>query len=633
MTKVLKTIDNGFDKLISATGLLAIGMMLLLAILVFFLTFTRYVLHINIVGLFDGAVYSLIVFPFLTAAYTMREGRHISVDIFTTRLPERARAILNVAVYLVSLIYVIILGWQAWRWAANLFSHQALTEASFMVQKGIFPSIIAFGCFLLVLQIIRQLVHSIQSLPSQTSSSRLRDNPWLYVSLFLIGIIASIVLFIHVNTGAGIILLAIVVLFSGMPVFLALGLIGVLGIYFLLGPASFLQIPIAAFKAVDSFTLTCLPLFILGGLIMEGSGIAEDIFRFFQLWTGRFAASTLLVTIIVGMVFCAISGSSTAVTAVIAGVALPVLISRRFNKALSCGAVAGATVGTLIPPSIGYVIYGVLADESVGALFMAGLIPSIILFGFYFLYVIIRSAISKKSIFERGQIPAQISIEQITWRDRLSSLKTAAWGLLTPVIILGGIYLGVYTPTEAAGVLVIYAILVSIFVKKSKWQDIIKSTLRGVLVSAMIVCIIFSAYIFALVISQLRVAPSLVAYAEASGLTSFAVLMIIFTTLIILGMFLEAASVKVITLPIFYPMAMSVGINSLWLGVFYQIIMEIGLLTPPVGLNLFVLRGVTGIPLGTIIRGCLPFILMMVLTLVIIYVFPELVTWLPGTMR
>lgn len=634
MLKLWKNIDNGLDKLIVASGIFATGLTILLAILVFGLTMSRYVFRVNIPGLFDGATYLLIVFPFLTVAYTMREKRHVVIDFLTSRLPERTGAILSIAVYSVSLVYVVALGWQSWLWAVFLFKYKAFTGGAFPIPKGALSLVIVFGSFLLTVQVIRFLVYTIRSLPKQTAPPRLRDSPWLWVPLFITASVVSTALFYYGNTGAGVALLALTMLFSGMPVFLALGVIGVLGIYLFIGSASLMQMPIQVYTALNSFPLTCLPLFILGGLIMEGSGIAEDMFRFFELWTGRSRISPLIVTIIVGMVFCAISGSTTATTAVVAGVALPILMRRGFNKALSCGTIAGATVGSLIPPSIGYVVFAVLTDESIAALFMATMIPALILFAFYYLYVFILAKVSPKSVYEEGQTPVT-TVTPVTWKERWSSLKTGVWGLLTPVIILGGIYFGIYTPTEAAGVLVVYAIIVAVFIKRCKLSYLVTSTFRSALTSSMILCIILSAFIFALLISQIKLADALVAWAGAVGLTSLGVIVLLFILLTVLGFFLEAASIKVITLPIFFPLAMAVGINNLWLGVFYQFNSEIGLLTPPVGLNAFIIKGVAGkdVPLATVFKGCTPFVLMMVLVLVIIYFFPQLVTWLPGTMR
>lgn len=636
MRETLKAIEKEFNRVLTGAGALGAGIMLLLAACVFFLVVARVVFRINAAGLFDLAIFSLIVFPFLTAAYTLREGRHISVDFLTCRLPERTKAILNIGTYLVSLVFVVILGWQSGQWAVNLFNYRVTTTGVFLIPKVILVSIMVFGCFLLTLHVIRMLIDNIRlayshELPNQPFSSRRISNPWLQVTLFVTGIIAGIALFVAGNEVAGTILLALVLLFWGVPVFFALGLLGCVGVYFLLGSRGFVQIPIVAYQSMSSFALTCLPLFVMGGLVMEGTGVVEDMFRCFELWLGRSAISPLLVTIAVGLVFCATSGSSVATSAVVAAITLPILISRGFDKGLSAGLVGGATVGSLIPPSIGFVVFAVLTEESIAQLFMAAILPGAVLFSLYFLYVIILGTVSKKSLFENGQMPSRVSMVQVSWKERLSSLKGAVWGLLPPIIILGGIYVGVYTPTEAAAVLVVYAVILCV-VKRVSWRVLIGATLRSVLISSMILCIIVSAFVFALLISQLRVAASLVSYAESTAMPANAVLGILFALLTILGLFLEGASIMVITLPIFYPLTQAVGINPLWLGVFYIIMIEIALLTPPVGLNLFVIQGTTGLPLSRVAKGTTPFLFMMVLTLVIMHFFPALVTWLPGTM-
>ena len=332
------------------------------------------------------------------------------------------------------------------------------------------------------------------------------------------------------------------------------------------------------------------------------------------------------------MLFCAMIGSSVATTAVLAGVSLPLLLRRGFSKDISCGTVAAASVGTLIPPSIGIVVFAVITGESIAELFIAAIIPSVILFGLYFVYIIVLSTVNKKLLFEKRQIPSQMSFEQITRKNIFSSFKVAIWGILPPIIILGGIYLGVYTPTEAAAVLVVYSIIVSVLVKRIKWQDLARTILVSTLTSTMILCIIFSAKIFALVTSQLQISANLVAYAKTTGMGAEAVVGMLAIILIILGLFLDAASIFVTTIPIFFALTQSVGINPLWLCIFYIIVTEVGLLTPPVGLNLFIIRRVSAIPLSKFVKGALPFLLLMILTEVIIFLFPQLVTWLPNTM-
>lgn len=629
--RLFQAIDRGFDRLLTVTAGLGAALMLLTSLAIAIQVFSRFVLNVSIRGLFDICVYSLVIFPFLTAAYVDHKKAHVGVDVVTSRLSLRERTMLKVAVYLAAIPYPIVFGWKTVEWADTLFRKGQLTIGVWAVPRGILVSIMAAGMFLLLLQIIRVLVHNIRALPSPAPASR--DNSWLYVSLFVIGIIVGVVLFVYVGPLLGLVFLLFLFLFAGMSVFFTLGLVGMLGLYLFIGTRVLIQAPIVAYEHLNSFPLTCLPLFILGGLIMERSKAIDHVFHLFELWVGQYASSALVTTILVGLVFCATTGSSVGATAVISTLCLPLLFARGYNKALCCGLVGGCTVGTLIPPSIGYVIYAVITEVSVGKLFMAAIFSGLVLFALFIVYVILLGAVNRKALFEGGVIPP-IARQQVTWKARFLSFKDAVWGLLTPVIVLGGIYLGMFTPTEAAGALVIYAILVSAFVTRTlNWRELVKVSIKSTETSSMILCIIFTAFGLALVVTQVRIAPGLVAWAEAVGLGQIGVLALVFIVLTILGMFMDAASVKVITLPTFFPLAMAVGIDPLWFGIFYQINMEIGLLTPPVGLNLFVMQGVTGLPLTRIVRGTMPFLLLMLLTIIIIYFFPQLCTWLPSTMK
>jgi len=626
--KVFRIIDRTIDKILSGMGVAAIIMMLLLAAFVATQVFSRYILSIHIVGLFDLSVYCLISFTFLIPAYTLREKEHVSVDVLTSNLPERTRHGLDIGVYLVSLIFPVLLGWYAGHWAYASFSRGVMTVAGLPIPKGILISTIPVGCFFLFLQIIRMFVQEI--------SFSLKDNSSVYLfisTIFIIVIIVFLLLLKHISPVIGLGVFALFFLFSGMPVFIALGLCGCVGLYFLIDPVTMPQVATMAYKAVNKFSLTCLPLFILAGIILERGKVLDKVFSLLELFTGRFASASLVATILIGGFFCAVSGSSVGTTGAIAAVILPMLISRGYNKSLSSGVIAGSTIGLIIPPSMAYILYGVITGESIAQLFMAGIGPGAILFSFYILYVVIRGAVNKESLFEEGQIPSQVSLQQVSWRDRITALKMASWGLFTPIFVLGGIYMGIFTPTEAAAVMVVYAVVVCVFIMKTlTWRDVIGSSLKSAKVSSMILCIICCAMILGAVISQLRIAANLATFAQAAGLSAAAVLVFIFLILFILGMFLDGASIMVITLPIFYPLAMAIGINSVWFGVFYTLTIEIGLLTPPVGLNIFVIKGASGLSLGTVIWGTLPFLLIMALCLVIIYLYPQIVLWLPSTM-
>ena len=635
----LKTVDIALDKLLSATGMISVVLMLLLALFIFAQVFARYVLSIHIPGLFDVSIYSLILFTFIAGAHTLREGAHVSVDLISVHIPDKSRPGLELAASVAGLLFTMVMAWFSWNWAYMAFSSDVMTISEIPIPKWVLIGSVFFGFVLMAIQIVRQIIWSwINSagtwLPSPEGSS-LKESPIIPLVLFLLGIVFSFLITVGSNKVIGICLMTSMFLLSGLPVYLSLGFAGSVGLYLLIGGQSLGQIPFLAYRAVESFPLTCLPLFIIAGLIMEKGKMVDEVFVLFRMLSGNKPYAPLVTTILAGGFFCAVSGSSVATTSLIAAATMPMLLARGYRKSVSSGTVAGATIGTVIPPSIGYITYGVITEESIGKLFIAGIVPAIIIFGFYFIYTILRAKVRENSLFEPDyQRTISPSEEPDVPKEAfITVIKRGVWGLFAPVFVLGGIYLGVFTPSEAAAVMLVYAAVISLWVMKTLTiRKLLESVGFGAKISSMILLIIVGAKIFSAVTAQLRIASSLVEFVSQEGISPMGTLGLIMIMLIVLGMFLDAASTMVITLPIFYPLMMSVGFDSVWLGVFYIVVLEIGLLTPPVGLNLFVIQGITGFPMSSIVRGSMPFILMMLLALLIMALFPQLVTWLPSRM-
>lgn len=638
MRSIFRRADRAIDQFINATAVISVVLMVLLAGFIGIQVLARNLLGINIRGLFDLSSYSLIVFTFVSAAYTLKEKSHISVDILVSHIPERARSGLDGFTSFISIPFCIALGYSAWQWAQSSFRSGLLTISDIPIQKGFLIMAITFGCFCLILQLVRQICESLAGVinhraPEDQSKDRLSGNPVIHILFVVVLAAACLLLTIYVNKILGLSLLAIILLFSGMPVFIALGTVGGLGLFLMMGSTAFRQMPFFAYQVVDSFPLTCLPLFIIAGVILEKGKVVEKIFSLFDLFAGNFYSAPLVTTILVGGFFCAISGSSVATTSVIAAVSLPVLAKSGYKKSLSCGVVAGATIGTVIPPSIGYIVYGVITNESIGQLFLAGLIPGAVIFGLYCCYVILRGTISRQSLFEDGVLPSLRTDKKPPAGSKLKAAREALWGIFAPVFVLGGIYSGIFTPSEAAAVMVIYAIVVTIFVMKTlTWKELLDGILTATKISAMILMIIVGARIFGAVTSQLRIAAGLVNFVSEVGLSPLAALGIVSLSLLIFGMFLDSASILVIMLPVFHPMIISAGYDSVWFGVFFIVMLEIGLLTPPVGLNLFLIYGISRYRMESVIKGTFPFLLILLFSLVLFVAFPQIITWLPSTM-
>jgi C4-dicarboxylate transporter DctM subunit len=278
-------------------------------------------------------------------------------------------------------------------------------------------------------------------------------------------------------------------------------------------------------------------------------------------------------------------------------------------------------------------VYGVITGESIGRLFIAGIIPGAVLMSCYALYIQIMKWINRRSLFEKGEIPEMSFSLKVGRKEKFFALKDASWGLFIPFLVIGGIYLGIFTPTEAGAVLVIYTIIVTMAILRTvSWRDLVDVSLTSVKVSSMILMIMVCARVFGSVIAQVKVADMFVEYAYNAALSVFIVIIIVTVLLLVLGLFLDSASILIIFVPVLYPLAKGIGIDPIWFGVYFIIMTEIGLLTPPVGLNLFVIRGISGLPMQTIATGSLPFVMVMLFVVFLLYLFPSLVTWLPSSM-
>lgn len=628
MQKIIRAIDKGIDGTLSITGQLTSVLLVLIALFVFGNVVSRAV-GLPLPWLFDITGFCLIFFTFLGAAYGLREGAQIHVDFLRNHLSEETNAFLDIFIYIISVGFFGILGWTGWEWAHDSFVYGLRTTTAIIkFPKWIIISVIPLGSFFLCLQCIRIVIiniHRLLKYVPRDPSQRLIYKLFIVFCLLLAALFLGAILLIYVHPLVGMFSFILTFLFAGMPVAFALGTMGCLGIYFLFGVSQFTQIPMTALQAVNSWPLTAIPLFVLGGMLMGESAAAKRIFELVEIWFRRIPSPLVVATILTAGIFCAITGSSVAATATIGTTCLPILYERGYNKRLSIGAVAGATVGTLIPPSNGFILYGVLVDESIGQLFMAGIMPAVVLFSLYILYVFLRYLVKKE---ERVEPPPVTTL-----KTKLVALRSAFWGLIAPIIVLGGIYCGMVTPTEAGGILVVYALIIGLFFTRTlKWQQIKKSALGTIGISLMVLSIISFASLYSSLIAQHQVIKGLVAAVKAFNLSAPGFLLILCLILLFLGMFLEAVAIMMLTLPLIYPIAMALGINSLWLGVFYIINTEIGLMTPPVGLELFILKGIVKEDMATIVRSTFPFIFMMLLTLLIMYFFPQLATWIPGTM-
>ncbi|UYZ14294.1 TRAP transporter large permease [Brevibacillus sp. WF146] len=409
-------------------------------------------------------------------------------------------------------------------------------------------------------------------------------------------------------------------LLIGVPVAFALSLLAAIGLYWFNGGVLGLhQIPIIAYKALDDFTISSLPMYVLMSQILLYSGVGRELYEMASRWLRHLPGGLGLATLVCCGIFAAISGSSVATAVTIGTVAIPEMTTRGYDKKTVLGLLAaGGTLGILIPPSVPMIIYGSVTGESVGKLFIAGVVPGILLLAIFMAYA--------------SWSMRHIKGEPASWQERWQGTRKAVWGLLMPVLIIGGIYSGVFTPTEAAAAGVIFSLLVAGIVYRSlTWANIKNILLSTVATNAMILFIIVGAMLFGFILTSLQIPQAMTEMATGLPVSKWVVFILINLLLLVLGCFLETVSILVITLPILYPIITSLGFDPIWFAIIMVVNMELALITPPVGLNLFVLKGIDpSTPIALIVRGAAPYAVIMLLFIALLALFPGLATGLIG---
>jgi C4-dicarboxylate transporter DctM subunit len=410
----------------------------------------------------------------------------------------------------------------------------------------------------------------------------------------------------------------VALLLIGLPVAFALGLLAIGGMYlFNGGTFSFSQIPIISYKSLDDFTLTALPMYVLMSHVLVVSGVGRDLYEMASRWFRHLPGGLAIATLFCCAIFAAISGSSVATAVTVGAVALPEMIKRGYDKRSVLGLLAaGGTLGILIPPSVPMIIYGSVTGESIGKLFIAGIIPGVLLTIAFMIFASWKTHHIKEA-------PA-------TWSERMEASKRAVWGLILPIVVIGGIYTGIFTPTEAAAIGAMVSIIISVFVYKKLTISNIKTiVLSTVKTNAMILMLIVGAMLLGYIMTVLQIPQAITQFAISKDVSPWIIFVLINIVLLILGCFLETISILVITLPILYPIITSLGFDPIWFAVIMVINMELALITPPVGLNLFVLKGLDKTnTIAEIVKGVLPYVIIMLLFIVLLSFFPEVATML-----
>ena len=411
-------------------------------------------------------------------------------------------------------------------------------------------------------------------------------------------------------------------LLIGVPIAVALGL-STTAIILLFTDQPTLVIAQQMFTSLDKFALMAIPLFVLAGNFLSRGGAAVRIIRFARSLVGHLPGGLPMSAIFACVIFAAVSGSSPATVAAIGSIMMGAIKEDGYSDSFSIGSiVCSGSLGILIPPSIILIVYGVTVDQSIGKLFMAGVIPGLFL-GLGLMAVTYVAAV--KSGFKKR--------ERASLKEILIAFKEAIWGLLVIVIIIGGIYGGLFTPTEAAAVSAVYGFFVAMFVYRDlRWSQIPEVIKASAATAAMIMFIIANAMVFAYLLTIQQIPQHLSAWIIGLHLNKYLFLIFINLLLLLAGNFMEPSSLIMIIIPLIFPVATALGIDPIHLGVIVTVNMEIGMLTPPVGLNLFVASGISGQSLGNVIKASLPWFFALLIGLIILTYIPIISLWLPQIM-
>lgn len=413
---------------------------------------------------------------------------------------------------------------------------------------------------------------------------------------------------------------------AGAPIFLALGASGLLGLWMARGPIAFFFAPTSFFGQLNSFELIALPLFILMGNVLGATPVGKNLFHAASLWLQWLRGGLAIATVGASAIFGAVSGVSIAGVAAVGSIAVPQMLDRGYSRRLAAGSVASSgALAMLIPPSVPFIIYGAVSGVSVGALFIGGILPGFALalaLSIYIYFRVLRNP--EEAPAHEGPKPSA--------GEKIRALGGIWHAMLLVVIVLGAIYTGIATPSEAAAFGAAGALFIAAFIFRcldwKKTLDIFSSSIK---VSGAIMLIIGSAKIFGDYLNLVRVPENVSAALTATELPAWAILTLIMIALVLLGMLVDAVSLIVVTTPILLPLVTTLGYDPLWFGIVLVMNLEIAVVTPPVGLNLYALKGVCPqLEVEEIIRSVVPFVAVQFLMLMIFVLFPEISLWLPG---
>jgi tripartite ATP-independent transporter DctM subunit len=591
----------------------------------------RYVFNMPISGVNEVTELLMVIAVFFALAHTQNMKAHVSVDLFTARLKSSARLMMDFINNFIGVVLFIVIVWQDvvhLQWVSKQHSiHSTLIRAPIAPFEGV----IILGCALMTLFLIRDLLINIRN------AIKLDLSRWRWLVMVIVPVLIAVlaVFWMQPNlikvslpmVGLIGVIASLALLFMGMPIAFTLFITAVVFIAHIRGAGTALDmLGTDMYRTPANYSWSVVPFFTMMGFVCLYARFGDDLFSSAYKWFGHFRGGMGMAVIGACTAFGAIVGDSVAATATMTAVALPPMKKLKYDDRLSTGCiVGGACLGPIIPPSVIFILFGLLTGVSIGDLFVGGIIPGVIMAVCFIVTIYFWCRIDPK---------LGPSGEKSTWRDRIISLKVGGPVIILFLVVIGGIYKGVFTPTEGGAVGVAVAMIIALISRRFSFKSFSQSLLESGQVMSMVFLILISALMFNRFLAWCNVTTFLTNAISNAGLSPEAFTLLTMVVFIIAGCFISGLSLILVGIPVVFPVSRALGIDPIWFLVLQGIAVNLGNMTPPVGINLFVLKGMKPeLSMRDIYIGALPFSLGNVVSLEIVFLLPFLASWLPGILK
>ncbi len=600
-------------------------LLFLMPIPVFIDVLARYLLHESFPGAIEIEGYMLLIIVFLALAFTQSSEGHIQIDLLITRLSTKTRNLIDSCIYLVCTLFFFMMSYQIF-WRGLLKIEDQEISYDLEIPTFIFWFIAAFGTLLLAIAVSKNFISAL--------NRALKTSHQLQVWSALAGV--CVILYLPLvwglpdsvsGTAIGVLgmILLFILLFMGMPIGFGMantGFLGMILIYKGVSP-SLAMLGISSFDTASSYMLTVVPMFVLMGELAYRSGISQDLFDTASKWLGRLPGGLAMSSVAGCAGFSAVCGDSLATAVTMGTIAVPEMEKKGYSMRLATGCVAaGGTLGILIPPSVGFIFYAIVTEESIGRLFIAGLIPGLLL-ALMFMGAIYINARINPEVAPRG--------ESSTFREKISSLRGVVGMLLLFVLILGGILSGIFSPIEGGAIGSVGAFFYALARRRLTWNALVKSLEDTLMITSKLLLILIGVGILGYYLAATQLPFALANFTTSLDVNRYVIFAAVILLFMVLGCLLNVIPMILLVLPTIFPSIVALGFDPIWFGVVTVLTMEMGQITPPIGVNVFAISSVVKtVPMQEIFKGVMPFFVCMVLCVIVLAVFPQLVLYLPN---